>query len=112
MDKMMELIKALDELTKALQAFTSKTDTDYPDTFKTICNPENDEPKEDAAKEETTPEPLAVSFVQLRSRLAEISRSGHTAEIKELIAKFGADKLSAIAESDYAALLAEAEELV
>jgi hypothetical protein len=49
--------------------------------------------------------------VELRSRLAEISRAGHTAEIKELITKHGAEKLSDVKETDYAALLAEAEEL-
>ena len=49
--------------------------------------------------------------MQLRSRLSEISRSGKTAEAKELIAKYGASKLSDIAESDYAAMLAEAEGL-
>lgn len=46
------------------------------------------------------------------SRLSEISRSGKTAEVKELIAKYGASKLSDIAESDYAAVFSEAEGLV
>ena len=50
--------------------------------------------------------------MQLRSRLSEISRAGHTQEVKELIAKYNADKLSDIAEADYAAVLAEAEGLV
>nr|MCR4644377.1 hypothetical protein [Oscillospiraceae bacterium] len=62
-------------------------------------------------KEQPTPEKQTVTFVQLRSRLSEISRSGKTAEVKELIAKYGASKLSDIAESDYAAVLAEAEGL-
>ena len=53
-----------------------------------------------------------VNFVQLRSRLSEISRAGHTQEVKELIVKYGAEKLSDIAEADYAAVLAEAEGLV
>ena len=67
----------------------------------------------EAPKEQPTPkqEEATVTFVQLRSRLSEISRSGKTAEVKELIAKYGASKLSDIAESDYAAVLAEAEGL-
>ena len=65
----------------------------------------------EAPKEQPTPEQQTVTFVQLRSRLSEISRSGKTAEVKELIAKYGASKLSDIAESDYAAVLAEAEGL-
>lgn len=97
MDPMMELVNALNALTAALQKFTSQTTNAYLDTFEEIYDPEKDEP---------------VTFVQLRSRLSEISRSGKTAEVKELIAKYGASKLSDIAESDYAAVLAEAEGLV
>ena len=96
MDPMMELVNALNALTAALQTFTSQTTNAYLDTFEEIYDPEKDEP---------------VTFVQLRSRLSEISRSGKTAEVKELIAKYGASKLSDIAESDYAAVLAEAEGL-
>ena len=96
MDPMMELVNALNALTAALQKFTSQTTNAYLDTFEEIYNPEKDE---------------TVTFVQLRSRLSEISRSGKTAEVKELIAKYGASKLSDIAESDYAAVLAEAEGL-
>ena len=84
----------------------------YLNTFETIYDPEKDEPQETTAKEQPTSEQQTVTFVQLRSRLSEISRSGHTAEVKELIAKYGADKLSDLAESDYAVLLAEAEGLV
>lgn len=96
MDPMMELVNALNALTAALQKFSSQTTNAYLDTFEEIYDPEKDEP---------------VTFVQLRSRLSEISRSGKTAEVKELIAKYGASKLSDIAESDYAAVLAAAEGL-
>lgn len=97
MDPMMELVNALNALTAALQKFTSQTTNAYLDTFEEIYNPEKDEP---------------VTFVQLRSRLSEISRAGKTAEVKELIGKYGASKLSDIAEADYTAVLAEAEGLV
>lgn len=112
MDPMMELVNALNALTAALQKFTSQTTNAYLDTFKEIYDPEKDEPKAaEAPKEQPTPKDEPVTFVQLRSRLSEISRSGKTAEVKELIAKYGASKLSDIAESDYAAVLAEAEGL-
>lgn len=114
MDPMMELVNALNALTAALQKFSSQTTNAYLDTFEEIYNPETDEPQAaEAPKEQPTPEQKTepVTFVQLRSRLSEISRSGHTAEVKELIAKYGASKLSDIAESDYAAVLAEAEGL-
>ncbi len=114
MDPMMELVNALNALTAALQKFSSQTTNAYLDTFEEIYDPDKDEPQAaEAPKEQPTPEQKAetVTFVQLRSRLSEISRSGKTAEVKELIAKYGASKLSDIAESDYAAVLAEAEGL-
>ncbi len=114
MDPMMELVNALNALTAALQKFSSQTTNAYLDTFEEIYDPEKDEPQAaEAPKEQPTPkqEEATVTFVQLRSRLSEISRSGKTAEVKELIAKYGASKLSDIAESDYAAVLAEAEGL-
>ena len=115
MDPMMELVNALNALAAALQKFSSQTTNAYLDTFEEIYDPEKDEPQAaEAPKEQLTPkqEEATVTFVQLRSRLSEISRSGHTAEVKELIAKYGAEKLSDLAESDYAAVLAEAEGLV
>jgi hypothetical protein len=114
MDPMMELVNALNALTVALQKFSSQTTNAYLDTFEEIYDPEKDEPQAaEAPKEQPTPkqEEATVTFVQLRSRLSEISRSGKTAEVKELIAKYGALKLSDIAESDYAAVLSEAEGL-
>ena len=114
MDPMMELVNALNALTAALQKFSSQTTNAYLDTFEEIYDPDKDEPQAaEAPKEQPTPkqEEATVTFVQLRSRLSEISRSGKTAEVKELIAKFGASKLSDIAESDYAAVLSEAEGL-
>lgn len=112
MDKMFELINALNALTKAVGALTEKITSEYLNTFETIYDPEKNEPQAaEAPKEQPTPKDEPITFVQLRSRLSEISRSGKTAEVKELIAKYGASKLSDIAESDYAAVLAEAEGL-
>lgn len=113
MDKAIELINALNALTKAVSALTEKITDEYLNTFETLFDPAEDEQQAESPKDQPTSEPekQAVSFVQLRSRLSEISRAGHTAEIKELLARHGADKLSDIAESDYATLLAEAEVL-
>ena len=111
METMVKIINALSALTAALQEFTEQTTNGYIDTFEEIYNPEKDEPKEETSTEEPTSETKSVAFVELRSKLAEISRAGHTAEVKELLQKFGAEKLSDVKESDFAALLAEAEEL-
>lgn len=115
MDKMFELINAMNALTKAVGALTEKITSEYLNTFETIYDPAEDEPQAaEVPKEQPAPEQKTetVTFVQLRSRLSEISRAGHTQEVKELIAKYNADKLSDIAEADYAAVLAEAEGLV
>ena len=62
-----------------------------------------------AAKHEPEEKPLTLE--EVRAVLAEKSRSGHTEEVRELLAKHGADKLSEIDPAEYAALLAEAEVL-
>ena len=65
--------------------------------------------KKPAAKQEPEEKPLTLE--EVRAVLAEKSRSGHTEEVRELLAKHGADKLSEIDPAEYAALLAEAEVL-
>jgi hypothetical protein len=45
----------------------------------------------------------------VRAVLAEKSRAGHTAEVRELLQKYGADKLSAVDPANYEALLKDAE---
>ena len=62
-----------------------------------------------AAKQEPEEKPLTLE--EVRAVLAEKSRSGHTEEVRGLLAKHGADKLSEINPAEYAALLAEAEVL-
>ena len=62
-----------------------------------------------AAKQE--PEEKVLTLEEVRAVLAEKSRAGHTEEVRELLNKHGADKLSEIDPAEYAALLAEAEVL-
>ena len=56
-----------------------------------------------------TVKPLALETV--RAVLAEKSRDGHTADIRALLEKHGAPKLSEIDPDKYAALLADVEAL-
>ena len=55
------------------------------------------------------PETKKVSLEQVRAVLAKLSQLGKTAEVKKLIVKHGAQKLSDIPESEYESLLHEAE---
>lgn len=50
-----------------------------------------------------------ITLVEVRKKLADISRAGHTAEVRALIVKYGADRLSAVKEEDYPALMKDAE---
>lgn len=58
-------------------------------------------PTDEPAKEYT--------LEDVRAALAEKSRAGKTDEVKALISKYGADRLSSIDPSNYAALMADAE---
>lgn len=52
-----------------------------------------------------------LTLEQVRGILAEKSRNGHTAEIRSLLEKYGATKLSAVDPKHYEALLKDAEVL-
>ena len=56
-------------------------------------------------------EPEQPKLEDVRRILADISRSGKTAEMKALLERFGASKLSEIEPKKYAALLSEAQEI-
>ena len=56
-------------------------------------------------------EKSAATHEEVRAVLAKLSVAGHSAAVKSLIAKFGADKLSDIAPEQYAVLLKEAERI-
>jgi hypothetical protein len=60
---------------------------------------------------ETKPAEKRITLEQVRAVLAEKSHDGFTAEIRTLLEKYGADKLSKINQANYAALLADAEDL-
>ena len=60
---------------------------------------------------EEQPAAPAIKLEEVRTVLAEISRSGKTAQMKELLGRFGAGKLSDVKPEAYAALLAAAKEV-
>ena len=54
------------------------------------------------------PKPKPVTLAQVRAVLAEKSRCGHTAQVRELLQKHGAAKLSAINPTEFESLISEA----
>ncbi|WP_199770780.1 hypothetical protein [Brevibacillus laterosporus] len=64
--------------------------------------------EEEKAKEEGTGEQL-IPLETVRAKLAALAKSGKQAEVKELIASFGASKLTDIPAEKYLQLLTQAE---
>ena len=65
----------------------------------------------DEAHDVATPAEPVLTLEQVRAVLADKSRQGHTAEIRALLQKYGASKLSGIDPAHYKSLLADAEVL-
>lgn len=65
----------------------------------------------DMPEHEKEPEVKKVTLEEVRAVLAEKSHEGFTAEVRALLIKYGASKLSEIDPAKYAALLADAEGL-
>lgn len=55
-----------------------------------------------------TPE-TTYSFTDVRKAFSAKSHAGYTEQVKALITKYGADKLSSVKEEDYPALMADLE---
>ena len=62
-------------------------------------------------KPEQAQEEKEISLEEVRGVLAEKSHAGFTVQIRELLNKYGADKLSQIDPGNYKELLADAEDL-
>ena len=99
MSKMSELDLCVGELRTAAQSLNSVADS-LTSLF-SGTQPET--------SVQLTSKPLTLE--EVRAVLAEKSRNGHTAKIRELLEKHGAAKLTEIDPQKYVALLAEAEAL-
>ena len=108
----LDIIADVRHLGDSLEAYAealTASDKLNPDDFEQIYPPV-DKPTE----VETIPEaesPKEITLSEVRAVLANKSRAGFTNEVKQLLMKHGAEKLSGIAETEYAALMKEAENL-
>lgn len=125
MSKMSQLAAELDELRNCGEILIDISDTlremfssgeESPETEETPA--EKPKGKAKATKTALAKEPekptepeKQLTLADVRAVLAEKSRVGFTEEVKALIAKHGADRLSEVPETEYAALLADAEVL-
>lgn len=111
MSKMSELSAELDELRRCGEILIGISDT-LKELFSTdVEEKATSKPKNQKAKVPPEPAKRSISLTDVRAILAEKSRNGYTADVKALLLKFGANKLSDINPDDYEALLADAEVL-
>ena len=116
---LLEVVSDLRSLANSLQAVAdavAQGGQEQPDQTTEEKLAQKPEKKTTAKKQEPpietpVPESKPLTLEQVRAALAEKSRAGHTAEVKALLLKHGADKLSDIDPAEYPALLADAEVL-
>ena len=104
MSKMNDMAMAIEELRNAAAAINDAADW--------LAQQFGGSPKvAEEPEAPTAPAKPALTLEDVRTVLANKSRAGHTAEIRELLKKYGASKLSLVDPKHYEALLREAEEL-
>ena len=114
MTPMMKLINALNTLIAALQEIAGEETKAELSTFENIYTPpELEEPSAQPTEEKTSAETqkAEVTHDDVRAALAEKSRLGFKNEVKALMKKYGADKVSALPQDKCAEILKEAEKI-
>ena len=100
MSKMSDMAQTIEELRSAAAAIT--------DAANWLAQPFSD--AEEAPITEAQPEKKPeLTLEQVRAVLADKSRAGHTAAVRDLLQKYGASKLSQVDPKHYEALLKDAE---
>ena len=106
MSKMNNMAMTIEELRNAATAINDAANW----LAQQFSSDDKQQNRDIAAKQEKETK-SALTLEQVRTVLANKSRAGHTAEIRELLKKYGASKLSLVDPKHYEALLREAEVL-
>lgn len=107
MSKMSELSQVLDELVACGEGLIHAANA-----IRDIFTAGTDEqPKPVPGAEPQAEEPVKYTFVDVRKAFSAKSHAGYTEQVKSLIGKYGAAKLSAVKEEDYPALMADLEKI-
>lgn len=102
MEPIMQLVNAMTAMTTAMQKLTEKMTSEYINTFEEISN-SSETPKQTEEPEKP------IDRSEARAKLAELTRLGFSDEVRELLQKHGAERLSAVDDAELPALLKEAE---
>lgn len=100
MSKMGDMAMTIEELRNAAAAINDAADW--------LSRQFSDEP---AVAEPAPAKEPELKLEDVRTVLADMSRKGHTAEIRALLQKYGAVKLSGVDPANYSALLKDVEGL-
>ncbi len=103
MSKMSDMAQTIEELRTAAAAIT--------DAANWLAQQFSDAGDAEPATQPKPEEKPALTLEQVRAVLADKSRAGHTATIRDLLQKYGASKLSQVDPKNYEALLMDAEVL-
>ena len=103
MSKMSDMAQTIEELRTAAAAIT--------DAANWLAQQFSDAGDAEPATQSKPEEKPALTLEQVRAVLADKSRAGHTAAIRDLLQKYGASKLSQVDPKNYEALLRDAEVL-
>ena len=101
MSKMSDMAQTIEELRSAAAAIT-----DVANWLSQQFSSDAEEAPITEAQLEKKPE---LTLEQVRAVLADKSRAGHTAAVRDLLQKYGASKLSQVDPKHYEALLKDAE---
>ena len=103
MSKMSDMAQTIEELRTAAAAIT--------DAANWLAQQFSDAGDMEPPTEPKPDKKPALTLEQVRAVLADKSRAGHTAAIRDLLQKYGASKLSQVDPNNYEALLRDAEVL-
>ena len=103
MSKMNDMAQTIEELRTAAAAIT--------DAANWLAQQFSDAVDAELATQPKPEEKPALTLEQVRAVLADKSRAGHTAAIRDLLQKYGASKLSQVDPQNYEALLRDTEVL-
>ena len=105
MSKMKLLLDVVDDMRRLADSLQTVADSIVGNTDA------DDQPDQQPAPQPKKPKAPVITIDQVRAVLAEKSGQGKTKEVKALLYKYDAGKLSGVKPEDYPALMEEAQKL-
>ena len=104
MSKMSEMVMTIEELRSAAAAIT-----DAANYLAQLFSGEEADKQQNSKVAVKKAAKTVLKLEDVRAILSEKSRAGYTADVRELLQKYGASKLSQVDPANYEALLSDAE---